>query len=627
MSFFGKILKINLTEQKIRKERLPKKFFETYLGGRGIGAKILLEEVDQNTDPLSPENVLIVSTGTLAGTFAPASARLTITSKSPETNIYCKSSVGGHFSPELKFAGYCAIVVSGASQKPVYINIKDDSVEIRDADHIWGKDIRETNKILKKELEDENINILSIGPAGENLVKYSGIVSNIYRQAARGGMGTIMGFKKLKAIAVRGTNSVKVANPEEFKKIALRSRELVKEDQDRFYRYFFFGANRGLVGANEAGFNPTKNFQTTYMKDAYKTGGEYIRERYITREYGCGSCVLCCGQSYEVNEGPYAGTHSEGPEWEAGSSFGARIFNNDPEFLLKANEFCNINGLDLSSATTMIAFAMECYEKGLLTKKDTDGLPLEWGNTDVVLELLRKIVKREGIGNLLSKSIKEISEKIGKGSEKYAIHIKGLGLTSVDLRSTIPYALAFAVNPRGGDHLHTEIICQFGATPEHVEIANRISESPKGADRFSFEGKAKMVKYHEEICCASDCLGVCFMHTLSSHRVSPEILAELFETATGIPMNVQKLRHACERIINIERMFNVREGLTKEDDTLPRRFFDAVPSGPAKGHKIPEEEFNKLLQEYYELHGWDSNGIPKKETLINLGLGDIIKKL
>ncbi len=626
MSLNKKIIKVDLTKKKINKERLPKKFFENYLGGRGMGAKILFEGVSETTEPLSPENIVIVSTGTLAGTFAPASARLTITSKSPETGIYCKSSVGGHFSPELKFAGYDGIVISGASENPVYLNIRDDLVEIKDATHLWGKDVRKTNAILKRELEDKKINVLSIGPAGENLVKYSSIVSNIYRQAARGGMGTIWGFKKLKAIAVRGTTPLKVANPSQFKKIALKARRSVKNDQDRFYRYFYFGANRGLVGANEVGFNPTKNFQTTYMKNAYPTGGEYIREKYIVRENGCGSCVLCCGQSYEIDDGPFVGTHSEGPEWEAGSSFGARIFNNDPEVVLKANEICNINGLDLSSAMSVIAFAMECYENELLTKKDTEGFSLEWGNTDTVLELLRKIAEREGFGDFLADSIKEVSGKIGKESEKYAIQIKGLGLTSVDLRSTVPYALAFAVNPRGGDHLHTEIICQFGGTPEHEEIANRISESSKGADRFSFKGKAKMVKYHEEICCASDCLGICFMHTLSSHRVSPELLSGMFESATGIPMSTGKLHRACERIVNIERMFNVREGLGKKDDTLPRRFFDeSVPNGPAEGYRIPKNKFDELLQQYYRIHRWNSSGVPKEETLKKLELEELVK--
>ncbi|MBA7570426.1 putative oxidoreductase YdhV [subsurface metagenome] len=620
MSFTGQILRIDLTEQKITKERLPKEFFANYLGGRGIGIKILFDELQPKTDPLSPENIMIFSTGTLGGTFAPASSRLTITSKSPETNFYCKTTVGGFFSPELKFAGYDAIVVTGAAPKPVYLYIKDDLVEIRDASHLWGKDVRETDRMLKQELEDDRISVLSIGPAGENLVKYSAIMTNIYRAAARGGMGTVMGSKKLKAITVRGSGSVRVANPEKFSEIALRARELVKEDTDRFFRYFFFGTQRGIVWANEAGFNATKNFQTAYIKDAYRIGGEYIREKYLTGETGCGSCTLCCGTFYKVNEGPFAGSHSEGPEWETCNSFGSRLCITDTEFLLRANELSNIYGLDISSAGGIIAFAMELYEKGFLNKKDTDGLDLSWGNTESVLELLRKITYREGFGNVLAESLGSISKKY-KSSEKFAMCVKGLQITSIDPRLSIPYALAFAVNPRGGDHLHSEIICQFGATPEHVEIAQRVSGSPEGAKPLTFAGKARLVKYHEQVCCASDSLGICFFHTLSSHRVNPEIMADLFEAATGIPMSPDKLNNACEKMLNLERLFNIQEGLTREDDTLPRRAFEEeIASGPSKGLKLSAEAFNKLVEEYYELHGWDSNGIPRKETLARHGI-------
>ena len=620
MSFNAAILRVNLTEHKIEKQQLPQKLIEDYLGGRGLGIKILYDELPAGTKALSPENIVVFSTGVLGGTFAPASARLTVTSRSPETNFYCKSNVGSHFSPELRFAGYDCILVTGASDKPVYLYIKDHTVEIRDADHLWGKDVRETDKILKEELGDEGFCIMSIGPAGENMVKYSAIMSGIYRCAARAGMGAVLGSKKLKAIAVRGTGVVSVSNPEKFADTALRARELVKEDKDRFFRYFYFGTQRGLVWANNAGTNSARNYQTGHVEEAYKVGGEYIRERYQTAETGCGSCVLCCGTFYEVKEGPYKGCHSEGPEWETCNGFGARVGSSDTEFMLRANELSNLYGLDVCSVSSIIAFAMELYQRGIITRKDTDGLELSWGNQEAILELLRKIAYREGFGSVLAESINSISENY-KGSEKYVIAIKGLPITAVDPRITVPYALAFAVNPRGGDHLHTEILCQFGASPEHVRIAQEVSGSPDGAKPLSYEGKARMVKYHEQVCCATDSLGICFMHTLSSHRISPEIMADLFESATGISMDIEKLHRASERILNLERAFNIREGLRKEDDTLPRRMFDEeIPSGPSKGRKVSEEKFNKLLEEYYELHGWDSNGIPRTETMNRLGL-------
>jgi len=624
MSFKATILRVDLTKQKIEKQELPQKFVEDYLGGRGIGAKLLYDELPAGTNPLSPENMVVFSSSVLGGTFAPASARLTVSSKSPETNFYCKSNVGSHFSPELRFAGYDCIVVTGAADKPVYLYIKDDIVEIRDAGHLWGRDVRETDRILKEELGDSEFCIMSIGPAGENMVKYSAIMSGIYRCAARAGMGTVLGSKKLKAIVVRGTGTVQVNNPEKFAETALNARELVKDDKDRFFRYFYFGTQRGVVWANNAGTNSARNFQTGWIDDAYKVSGEYIRDRYQTTETGCGSCVLCCGTFYEVKEGPYKGCHSEGPEWETCNGFGARVGTSDTEFMLRANELSNLYGLDICSVSSVIAFAMELYQRGIITRKDTDGLDLSWGNRETILELLRKISQREGFGNVLAESITAIAENY-KGSENYVIAIKGLPITTVDPRITVPYALAFAVNPRGGDHLHTEILCQFGANPEHVRIAREISNSPEGANRLSYDGKARMVKYHEQVCCATDSLGICFIHTLSSHRVSPGIMADLFESATGISMDVDKLMLAGERILTLERAFNLREGLRKEDDTLPGRMFDdEIPDGPSKGLRVSKEAFNEILEEYYELHGWNSNGIPGIETMNRLGLNPIV---
>jgi aldehyde:ferredoxin oxidoreductase len=442
-------------------------------------------------------------------------------------------------------------------------------------------------------------------------------------------MGGVMGSKRLKAIAVRGTGSVKVADPERFRKVALEARNLVKEDQDRWYRYFLFGTQRGLVWANEAGFNPTRNFQTGYMEDAYKFGGEYIREHYQVRETGCGSCVLNCGTYYEMEDSPYGPGFSEGPQWETCNAFGARVGAVDTEFLLKANEYANISGLDISSAGSIIGFAMELYEKGIITENDTDGLELKWGNTQAILLLLQRIVNREGFGKLLGESIQTIAETMGKGAGDCALHVKGLGLTSVDLRLTKPYALAFAINPRGGDHLHSEIICQFGATPEHVDIARKISGSDDGARPLSIDGKARMVKYHEDFVCVSDSLGLCFFHTLSSHRVTPEIMASLFESACGLPMSVNQLERAGERILTLERIFNIREGMVREDDTLPHRMLrEAIPNGPSKGLTITSEELESMLREYYDLHGWDpSTGVPRQKTLQELSIDGFSKYL
>ena len=599
------------------------------MGGRGINARFLWDQMKPQIHPFSPDNPLLIWTGPLAGTIAPASSRLTVSAKSPETHFYCKSTSGGHVAPELKFAGYDGMVITGATEDPVYLSIRDQEIQIKDAKHLWGKDVRETDCLIKQELNDDRVNILSIGPAGEKKVSYAAVMANIYRCASRGGMGAVMGSKGLKAIAVRGTQPVKVADPDGFWKDALRARQLVKWDRDRFFRYYLFGTQRGLVWANEIGFNPARNYQTGSMKDAYKAGGEYIRERYQTGETGCGSCVLNCGTFYDTEEGPYGRIYSEGPEWETVNSFGARLGIPDPLFVLKANEFCNIQGLDISSAGANLGFVMELFEKGLVSKEDLDGITLDWGNGPGCLRILDKIVRREGIGDLLAESIKTISERIGRESENYALHVKGLGMTSVDSRLTKAYALAFAVNPRGGDHLHSEVICQYGSTPEHVEIAKRISGSPRGAEPLSTEGKARMVKYHEEVCCASDSVGFCFFHTLSSHRVTPERIALLFQQATGIPFSADDLHQSAERIINLERAFNIREGLTRKDDTLPPRMLnEPIPDGPSQGARITKEELEGMLAEYYQIHGWNSQtGVPLEETLHRLGLQDVAEEL
>ncbi|UCB45614.1 MAG: aldehyde ferredoxin oxidoreductase family protein [Spirochaetota bacterium] len=627
--FCGRMLRVDLTNRETSMEELSGDLFRDYIGGRGINARYLLEELPQNVDPYAPENILLISAGSLSGTIAPASSRLTVSSKSPETMFYCKTTSGGHFAPELKLAGYDGIIVTGAADDPVYLYINDDRVEIREARHLWGQDVRETDRMLKEELGDPKISCLCIGPAGENLIRYAAVMVNIYRCASRCGMGGVMGSKGLKAIAVRGTGSLKVKDPDRFKTVAYEARVSSKEDQDRWYRYFLHGTQRGLVWANEAGFNPTRNFQTGYIEDAYRVGGEYIRERYQMRETGCGSCVINCGTYYEMDESPFGSAFSEGPEWETCNSFGARIGSVDTKFLLKANEFANINGLDISSLGNIVGFVLELYEKGIITKKDTDGLDLSWGSTGDIMALFKKIVKREGFGKLIGESITTIAETIGKNAIDYAIHVKGLGLTSCDSRLTKAYALAFAVNPRGGDHLHTEIICQFGATPEHVDIAKRVSGSPEGAKPLSTEGKAKMTKYHEDYVCVSDSLGICFFHSLSSHHVTPDMMAELFESATGIPMSVEQLESAGERILAMERIFNIREGLTREDDTLPRRMFEEeIPDGPSKGLTITREELESMLVEYYTLHGWDpETGVPLEKTLKALSIDSYSKYL
>jgi aldehyde:ferredoxin oxidoreductase len=625
----GQILWVDLSNGKIWKEQIGRKLLREYIGGRGLNAKILWESLKPGIDPFSPENVFIISAGTLCGTIAPGASELTVTSKSPLTNLYFKTTVGGHLANELKFAGYDAIVVTGASSSPVYLSIKDEKVAIMDATDIWGNDLRETDAAVKEKEGDPETNVVGIGPAGENLVRFAVVASNIYRSASRGGLGAVMGSKKLKAIAVRGTGSIRTAKKDKFHVAALEARRQVREDEFSCRRKYLFGTQRGLLTANEVGVNPTRNFQTGHMKGVYKLGGEYIREKFVLRETGCSACESHCGKFTAVEEGPYKGSYSEGPQWETLSDWGPRIGSVDPAFVIRANELCNLYGMDVSSSSSVVAMAMELYEKGILSKEDMDGLNLEWGNLKAVESMLKKIAFREGFGDLLAEGAQRAANKIGSQANYFAIQEKGLELTAVDPRATMAYALGFAIGSRGPDHLTSEVMCQYGSTPELVKIANKLAGNQDGAKPLVSKGKARMVKWHEEMVTLSDSLGICFFHTLSTYRVDLKTMTEMFSLGTGIFMTEKEMFNSAERINNLERLINLREGLTREMDVLPKRILEEpIKGGPANGLTLPRAVLDQMVREYYRIRGWDiKTGVPNLKTLGRLGLKTLLPKL
>jgi aldehyde:ferredoxin oxidoreductase len=625
----GQILWVNLGEGKIWKEQVQRGLLRDYIGGRGLNAKILYDTLKPGTDPLSPGNVLIISAGTLCGTIAPGASELAVTSKSPLTGFYFKTTVGGHFANELKFAGYDVIVIIGASSSPVYLSIKDEQVSIQNATDLWGKDLRETDAAVKEREGDPKTNVIGIGPAGENLVRFAVIASNIYRSASRGGLGAVMGSKKLKAIAVRGTGSIRTAKRDEFHVAALKARRQVREDEFSWRRKYLFGTQRGLLTANEVGVNPTRNFQTGYMEEAYKCGGEYIREKFVFRETGCSACVMHCGKFTAVEEGNYQGSYSEGPQWETLSDWGPRVGSVDPAFVIRMNELCNLYGMDVTSSSSAVAMAMELCEKGILSKENTNGDNLEWGNSKAIESMLKKIAFREGFGDLLAEGAQRAAEKIGSQANYFAIQKKGLELSAVDPRATMAYALGFAIGSRGPDHLTSEVMCQYGSTPEMVKIANRLAGNQDGAKPLVPKGKARMVKWHEEIVCLSDSLGICFFHTLSSYRVGLKDMTDMFSLGTGIKTSEKEMLRSGERIINLERVINLREGLTREMDTLPARVLEEpIGGGPAKGLTLPRDVLDQMVKEYYRIRGWNTRtGIPTLKTLKRLGLKKVIPQL
>ena len=619
----GQILFIDLTDGKIQRRSVDRELLREYLGGRGINARLLWDLTQKGLDPLSPVAPLLFGTGTLAGTFAPNSGRMTVTCKSPATGLYLKTNVGSHAAPELRFAGYDYLIFQGRAPQPVYLWIDDGEVTLRDARGLWGLDTRTADRRVKEELGDDQIRTILIGPAGENLVAFASIMASIYRAAGRGGSGAVMGSKNLKGIAVRGTGEVTVADPEGFMEVALAARRALRADEYCWTRSYEFGTAQGIIGSNEGGTLPHRNFQDGRVADAYKLSGEYVSEKFAHPE-ACSACVFHCGRFARIRSGPYAGTYTGGPEYETLASLGSKCGTTDTAGVIKAGELCNILGMDTISAGSLVSFAMECYEHGLLSQEDTNGLDLSWGNVESILVLLERMARREGLGDLLANGSRSAARTIGRGAEAFAIQAKGLEQSMVDVRGSMSYALSFALNPRGPDHLTTECLAEVGYTPEVRRLAEEITGTQKATDSLSPEGKPRMVAWHEEIYAVTDCLGICaFTDTWSYTRVNFENMAAMFAAATGIALSGDEARRIGERIITLERLFNLREGLTREElDVLPQRMVsEPSPTLHGGARTLTKEKLDGMLREYYVLREWSpKSGVPSRETLARLGL-------
>lgn len=628
----GKILHIDLKKKKIWTEELNPKLGEMFLGARGMNAKLLWGLIKKpGIDPLGPENVLIFGAGALTGTTAPSSGRTTVTCKGPTTNLYLKSNMGGHWGAELKFAGYDHVVLHNAAKSPVYISIQDDEGEIKDASHLWGLDVRETTKTIEEELDDKEVKVTCIGPAGENLVKFAAVMNSVYHAAGRGGVGAVMGSKKVKAIAVRGTKEIELWDPDGFRELALKVRKDLAADSGAQSLYDY-GTSGSLEFVNDLHAFPNRNFKYGHVENVKPlTGQNLVEKGYLLRRVGCFSCTTSCHRFVEIKDGPYAGTYTGGPEYESFCALGGQTWVIDTEAVIKANELCNIYGLDTISTGVVIAWAMESFEKGVLTKKDTDGIDLKFGNAEALIKTVELIALRKGkLGNLLAEGAKRAAEKVGKDSWKWGIfNSKGLEQSSVETRSAKAYALAFAVNPRGPDHLHTETFAEFGASPEAIALIEKLTGDKKWASPFYTEYRPEIVRWHEDCFAATDGLGFCAFATTAAFAVNPENMAQMFHLATGIHMDEKKIMLAGRRIVTIEKCFNVREGADRKLDDLPWRLMhEPAASGPAKGFMNSEEEMNGMLDKYYTLHGWDmKTSWPYKETLEMLKLKDVANEL
>ena len=618
-AYNGRLLYVDLSKGKYRTEPLNFEYARKYVGGKGLGARYLFDLLKPGTDPLSPENVFIIMTGPLTGTLAPAAAKYCVVTKSPLTNIWLDSHAGGYFGPELKYAGLDGVIITGKAEKPVYLYVDDGTVEIRGAGGLMGKTTDETDIAIKEELKDTTVKVMCIGPAGEKLAKIA-LISSCGRQHGRGGSGAVMGSKNLKAIAVRGSGGVTVAHPEEFIKACAES---TKKDifEDPNAEFGITGGTPELLSwAQEVGCLPTRNYTDGQFEKVSEIDVDAVLKIAVRRR-ACFQCPIACSRWVVVPSGPYAGTEVEGPEFETLCFLGSNCGIDRLDAIAKANLLCDELGLDTISTGATIAWAMECYEKGILTPKDTEGIELTFGNHEALLAVIEKIGKREGLGDVLADGVAVAAKKIGKGSERYAVHVKGLELPGYDARASPAMGLAYATADRGGCHLR--------AWPVGVEVMGYTGSFWMGPvieiDRWTPKNKAKLVVRMQHQYAAKFSLEVCDFCCWVNERLS-----NLLWTATGFDeyKDVRRFELAGERIVNLTRVINVLEGTTIKDDTLPPRIFkDPLKTGPAAGRVLRPKDFETMLIDYYKLREWDAKGRPTAEKLKELDMEDIIPKL
>jgi len=608
----GWLLRVDLAKGTAEREPIDRAVLAKYVGGRGLGIWYLSQEVDPAVDPLSADNKLIFATGPLTGTGTVAGSRQTLVTKSPLTGAVATSNTGGYFGAELKYAGYDAIIVEKAAKSPVYLWVEDDRVEIRPATDVWGREVSATTEILIGETH-EDAKVTCIGPAGENLVKMSAVMNDTGRAAGRSGVGAVMGSKKLKAIVVRGTQGIRVADPAGFKQAVQDVRDHELLNQYMTVTIANYGTPDVVEFSDELGLLPTRNFQQGTFEGAAAIGGTSV-SRYNMRGIGktkaCFGCPTACGRITAVEQGPYKG-RGEGPEYETLGSLGAVCGISDVEAILQSNYLCNELGMDTISAGVTMACAMELVEKGYVSE-DEVGRPLSFGDGAAVVELLRKTATREGFGDALAEGSYRLAERYGH--PELSMTVKKLEFPNYDPRGGNGYALAYATQSRGACHIRNEVHCVefFG-----ISLLGITDEEGENIERFSPDGKAEVAKKIQDYYCMIDSSGMCnFLVISMPHAVA---FMGLIEKATGIDFgDLDGFLKAGEAIFNLERLFNLGAGLTAADDTLPRRMLEEpFTEGASKGH-VPKLDI--MLPEYYALRGWDAEGVPTAERLADLGV-------
>ncbi len=599
--YCGRILRVDLTAGTTVSVPLDQEVAQRFLGGRGYGARVLYDENPTGVDPFAPQNRLAFFAGPFVGTSLPCSVKTAAVTRSPLTQTILMTFSGGHFGPELKLAGWDGIVVTGRSERPVCLHVDHEQARLRDAAWLWGKDTADTAEALRRDLGDRRVRVAAIGPAGEKLCRFA-CITNERRTFGRGGAGAVMGSKNLKAIALRGSRPVPLSDRTAFD-------ALVKEIRERFRQSegvkFFskYGTTFGVDNHNELGMLPTRNFRAGVFSEADKIGKEACLGLRRKRT-ACRGCPVGCGAIRRATDERYAGAWTEGPEYETLFALGSQCGNSNLSAIIAADDLCDRLGLDTISTGNAIAWAMECYEKGVMDRTETDGLELRFGNHEVIVEMVKRIGLRQGLGDTLAEGSFRASQVIGSGSGHWAMQVKGSELAGFDARGAMAMGLGFATSPRGGDHERAYVFDEVGSVPPLV-------------DRFATAGKATLLKFVQDEQTVVDALGICCFLAKGDPMGLPDY-ARLFTYATGEDITEELLMVAGERIWTLERLYNCREGFGRKDDVLPTRFTEEVlAEGASSGHRFPME---LMLDDYYRVRAWDTEGRPTPALLARMGL-------
>ena len=609
----GKILRVNLSNSSIAVEEPDERFYRTYFGGSNFIAYHLLKELKPGVDPLGPENKLIFAAGPMTGAPLGGSGRNNVGAKSPLTGAFGDSQAGGYFGAELKHAGFDAVIVEGQAPKPVYLLIRDGKAEIRDAGHLWGKTTAETETAIRTETDEKLMRFAAIGPAGEYLVRFACVLNDLSHAAGRNGMGAVMGSKKLKAVAVRGKGGPAMADPEKVKELA---KYFVEHWKEWALGLNDVGTANGLRGLHASGGLPTRNFREGQFEGYEKLSGDVMRDTILVGRGTCYACPIHCKREVQVgapwNVGPLYG----GPEYETLASLGSCCGVDDLGAVAKGNELCNAYSLDTISTGATIAFAMECFEAGILTEKDTDGLRLTFGNAEAMVQMVDNIAHRRGFGNILAEGVKRAAEQIGRGADKYALHIKGQELPMHEPRFKQGMGIGYGVSATGADHCHSihDSLFATANTVDSVRSKYWGYLEPLPTPELSAR-KARLFYYDGTFRHLLNTLVTCLLAKWS-HDKLPEVIGAV----AGWNSSYLELHNVGERAITLSRLFNLREGFTAADDTLPRRMFTPFESGPLAGVAVDEDKYHEVMATYYQMMGWTAEGIPTEARLALLDI-------